>query len=511
MAKICLCLTARTLARNLEILEQYRKYADVAELRADCLEPNERLLIRRFPEQTNMPIILSIRRDIDGGHFSSGEGARVNLMARGLAYADADRRRNFAYIDIEKDLNVSSLEEAARTFGTRIIRSYHNHKGTDPDLATKIRSIRQSDDEIVKVSVTANSSRDVLALLRAGRESPGREQILIAMGRYGACSRILAEQFGSSMSYASALSEPDAPAGAPGQFDIQELAAFYRFRSITGKTRVFGIIGYPLKHTASPSFFNTIFELEDIDAVCVPFPADSIGVCMNLVRELNVQGLSVTVPYKESIIPFLGSQSAEVQKIGACNTLSLCPQGWMGTNTDARGFSDSILAFTGRSNLKRQRVTVIGAGGIARAVLFELHRLGAKTLVLNRTIRKARNLAAPYDFAWGGLDNQGIAMMGKFRDIIIQATPVGMMKDNDTGDPLYSLDPAAMYSFNGREEVMDLVYKPEMTAFLRRAADAGCRIQNGYDMLIRQARYQYAQFVGKDFPEHLLSRVHYST
>jgi len=508
VAKICLCLTAKTLARNLEILDQYRKYADVAELRVDCLEPNERLLIRRFPEQADMPIILSIRRDTDGGHFGSGEGARVSLMAKGLAYADTDKRRNFAYIDLEKDLNVPSLEEAARTFGTRIIRSHHNFLGTDADLAAKIRSTRRSNDEIVKVSVTANSIADVLTLLKAGRECPGQEKILIAMGHYGLCSRILAEQFGSLMSYTSALSEPDALPGAPGQFDIHELFTRYRFRGITGKTRVFGVTGYPLKFTASPGFFNAIFELEDIDAICVPFPSDSVDTCMELAQELNVNGLSVTIPYKEAVIPFLSRQSAEVQDIGACNTLTPYSKGWMGINTDARGFSDSLLAFTGRSHLKRQRVTVIGAGGMARAVLCELRRLGARALVLNRTVHKARDLAAPYDFAWGGLDSQGIAMMGKFRDIIIQATPVGM-EGNDTGDPSRPPDPVPVYTFSGREEVMDLVYQPEMTVFLKRAADAGCRVQNGYDMLIRQARYQYAQFTGKDFPEHLLARVRY--
>ncbi|MCL2128009.1 MAG: 3-dehydroquinate dehydratase, partial [Treponema sp.] len=69
--------------------------------------------------------------------------------------------------------------------------------------------------------------------------------------------------------------------------------------------------------------------------------------------------------------------------------------------------------------------------------------------------------------------------------------------------------PAAMYSFSGREKVMDLVYQPEMTAFLKRAADAGCRVQNGYDMLIRQARYQYTEFTGREIPEHLVSRVQF--
>ena len=504
MAKICLCLTAKTLARNLEVLDKYRKHIDMVELRVDCLEPNERFLIRSFPEQAGLPVILTIRREIDGGHFESGEAARINLMARGLAYANADRRRNFAYLDIEEDLNVPSLEEAARTFGTRIIRSYHNLKDTETDIAAKLRSMRRSADDIVKVAIMANSTWDVLKLLRAGKECTGQEKILVAMGYYGLCSRILAEQFGSFLSYACALSEPDFQPAAPGQIDAQKLEQQYRFRSMSSATKIYGITGYPLTVTHSPYFFNTIFGLEEIDAVYIPFPADSINACMELIEALKVEGLSVTVPYKEAVVPFLSNQTMEVRNIGACNTLCSDRRGWQGVNTDAGGFSDSLLAFTGRPHLKRQRVTVIGAGGSARAVAHELHRMGAKALILNRTLYKARDLAAPYRFAWGGLDNQGIEKMNKYRDIIIQTTSVGM-EGSTMGDPV------ALYSFSGREEVMDLIYKPEMTAFLKRAAEAGCRIQNGFDMLIRQACYQYIRFTGKEFPEHLLPRFRSST
>ena len=502
MAKICLCLTAKTLKRDLEILEKYRKHADIAELRVDCLEPDERLLIRRFPEQAGMPVILTIRRDVDGGQFVGGEGARISLMARGLAYAETDRRRNFTYLDIEEDLDVPSLEEAARTFGTRIIRSYHNTKGTDPNLSAKIRSIRRSGDEIIKVSVKANNTKDVLELLLTGKEYADQEKILISMGHYGRYSRILAEQFGSILSYCTAFSEADAPPAAPGQLDVQELANLYRFRRITKATKVYGVVGNPLKATGSPQFFNSIFELEGTDAVYVPFPADSIYDFMEIANRLNVEGLSVTVPYKEAVIPFLDKLSGEVESIGACNTLSLTPQGWLGTNTDTRGFSDSLLEFLVKPNFKRQRVTVIGAGGAARAVVFELHRLGAKVLILNRTAHKARLLAAPYKFAWGGLDDREIERIDKYRDIIIQTTSAGM-EGVDTKDPL------PHYNFCGREDVMDLVYTPKMTAFLRRASNAGCNIQNGYDMLIRQARYQYIQFTGKEFPEYFLSKVQF--
>ena len=504
MAKICLCLTAKTLKRNLEILDKYRKYADITELRVDCLEPNERLLIRRFPEQAGMPVILTVRRHIDGGQFVGGEGVRVNLMARGLAFAETDRRRNFAYLDIEDDLDIPSLEEAAGTFGTRIIRSYHNSQGTDSNLLAKIRSMRHSGDEIIKIAVRANSTKDVLHLLKAGRECPDQEKILISMGHYGTYSRILTEQFGSAICYTSAFAEEDAPPAAPGQVDVEELSKLFHFHNITKNTKIYGITGNPLRMTSSPNFFNTVFELEATNAIYIPFPTDSIIDFMEIANYLGLEGVSVTIPYKEAVIPFLNSMTDEVQSIGACNTLILTPQGWKGANTDARGFSGSLLAFLSRENFKRQRVTVIGAGGAARAVVYELHRLGAKVLILNRSPQKAALLAAPYKCAWGGLDEREISKIEKYRDIIIQTTSVGM-----EGGSLDMADPLAFYNFCGREEVMDLIYNPRMTPLLRRASNAGCNVLNGYDMLIRQAQYQYAYFTGKEFPGHLLARIQY--
>ncbi|GHU87272.1 hypothetical protein FACS189476_02440 [Spirochaetia bacterium] len=132
----------------------------------------------------------------------------------------------------------------------------------------------------------------------------------------------------------------------------------------------------------------------------------------------------------------------------------------------------------------------------------ELDRLGAKkVLILNRSPQRARDLAAVHKhFLWGALDNRGIELMEKCSDIIVQTTPAGM-EGNAAHDPL------ELYSFTGREAVMDLVYRPEVTPFLKRAAAAGCPILNGYDMLIRQARYQYFQFLKKEFPPELMSRV----
>jgi 3-dehydroquinate dehydratase/shikimate dehydrogenase len=515
MAKICLCLTAKTIAADLEILARNRGYVDIAELRVDCLDPDERLLIRRFPEQAGLPVILTVRREMDGGSYAEGEASRIRLLAQGLAFAEADRRKNFAYVDLEEDLNVPSLEEAARTFGTRIIRSSHSFQGPEADIPGKIRSLYRTGDEIAKVAVLARGSADALALVRAaGRERKG-DKILLCMGPYGFFSRVLAEKLGSHITYTSA--EGTSPA-APGQIGPRELAELYRFHSIGPETRVLGVVGHPLTVTASPGFFNRVFALEDADAVYVPFPADSLKDFMALAEELELGGVSVTVPYKEAILDYLGSVPEEVGRIGACNTISRGPQGWEGANTDMRGFSDSLLAFIGAlpggrkipfpgtrarrppTHLRRRGVTLIGAGGAARAVAAELYRLGARVLILNRSPAKARNLAAPYRFRWGALDERGADLMERFSDIVIQATPVGM-----EGNPCR--DPLELYSFTGKEIVMDLVYKPERTPFLRRAAAASCPVLNGYDMLIRQARYQYAHFFKRDFPPALLSRV----
>jgi 3-dehydroquinate dehydratase/shikimate dehydrogenase len=499
MAKICLCLTAKTIEKNLEILNKYRKYADLVELRVDCLNSDERLYIRRFPELAGLPAILTIRRDIDGGFYRGGEGARVKLFANGLAYANADSRFNFAYVDIEDDLDVPSLEEAARTFGTRIIRSFHKMDGTIEDIPAKLKSMQKSGDEIVKLAVAVKNTADVLRVYQASKAFADREKILICMGEFGVYSRILAEKFGSFLNFATALSENDLQKTA-GQLDIKELAELYRFRKITKKTQIFGLIGYPIKASVSPWFFNTIFGLENTDAVYVPFPTNSVNDIFSIIEELDVQGLSVTVPYKEEILKMIPNYSSAVQSIGACNTVYRYNNNWYGENTDVTGFSDSILTFLNKKNLKNIKATIIGAGGAARAVASEIYRLGGKALILNRTVHKAKEIAAQYGFRWGGIDTPGIELINKFSNVIIQTTSVGM-EGYDLSDPL------ELYTFTGKETVMDLIYKPEETLFLKRAMAAGCKIINGYDMVIRQACLQYALFTRTEIPKPLLSRI----
>jgi 3-dehydroquinate dehydratase/shikimate dehydrogenase len=395
--------------------------------------------------------------------------------------------------------DVRALYKAARTFRTRIIRSYHNMQGVDADMAGKLRSLLHVGDEIAKVAVMPQTFEDVRAVYKAARDTADVEKILLGMGHMGTSTRILAEYLGSHLSYASAPGEDDLSAGAPGQISPRDLVKRYRWRRLTPRTKLFGIVGWPLKVTSSPEFFNTVFNSEMTDAVYVPFPADSLESFMNLAAEINLQGVSVTVPYKEQVLPYIHSKTAEVESLGACNTLIAGPTGWSGANPDARGFSDSLLDFTGRKDFKGKRITILGAGGVAKAAAAEIFRLKGKALILNRTQLRARELAAPYRFASGALDDRGAEQMNDYNDIIIQTTSAGMAPDLE-GDPL------DLYSFKGTEVVMDLIYKPERTHFLARAEAAGCKVLNGHDMLIRQAKYQYSCFFGREYPTRIVSR-----
>ncbi len=492
--QICLVLTAPTLKEDLALVDLYRSWIDIAELRVDCLSPDERLHFRRFPEMSNIPCILTIRRKSDGGQFVEGEGSRTATLARGLAFADTDHRKNFAYIDLEEDIQVPSIEEAARAFGTRIIRSYHNMTGPESDLRGRVQKLRRTKDEIAKIAFMPRNLADVTRLFREAKNCTGEEYILIAMGQYGLPTRILAPILGSSITYVTSeeiLKKQDNPLG---QLDPVTLNEVYRFRTLSGHTRIFGVTGNPLVATSSPAIHNKGYIRQGLDAVYIPIKADTIEEAIEFAEEVGITGLSVTFPFKETVLPNLDQISAQTGEIGACNTIVKIGDVWNGYNTDAPGFTRALLEFLERKDLKRLRVAIIGAGGAAKAIAHTVKELGGRACIFNRTTDKARELAQQYTFKWATLDAANRILFEHFSDVVIQTTNVGMSPDVDA-------DPIDFYGFNGNEAVYDVIYHPERTRMLRRAQKAGCRICNGFSMLQYQAYQQYKLFTGVDYEE----------
>ena len=311
--KICLCLTARTVDEDLKLIKKYKKYIDLVELRVDLLDDDERLNIRDFPEKADIPCILTIRRTVDGGKFSEGEASRSMLFARALAFASEDNRKNFAYVDFEEDFKISSLQDAALAYGTKIIRSFHDMKNPLPSIGEKLKTMRVSSFEIPKIAFMPKSLNDVTKMYKEMQGFAYSDQIVVAMGALGLPTRILAERFHSFLSYTSP-EDLNLKLQDIGHTDPKTLEEVYHFHEINDKTELFGITGFPLKYTSSPKMHNASFKREKINALYLPFKAEKASEAIEFANTLDIKGFSVTIPHKEDIVKHLFSSEKKSKK-----------------------------------------------------------------------------------------------------------------------------------------------------------------------------------------------------
>lgn len=487
--RICLVLTENTIDKDIQLIERYRPWIDMVELRADFLDPQELLHIRAFPKIAHLPVILTVRRLLDGGQFRGGEGSRITLFARGLAFSDTDPLNNFAYLDLESDVQAPSLEEAAQAFNIGIIRSVHSIKAPIKDTVAKIREIRRTNEEIVKVAFKTDNLAEVTELFKQSRELKG-QNILIAMGKYGIPSRILAAKLHSPIVYTMPR-EYIAQHHLEQEFiDPITLNELYHFRTINDNTSIYGVVGKDTTRSLSPAIHNSGFARKNINAVYIPISGTNIKEVIEFADCTGMAGLSVTHPFKFDVIPFLDSIGSISTACGAVNTVLFNGGKRQGLNTDIDGFSRALREFLHIHSLHFKHIAIIGAGGAAHAIANAVHQLHGNVCIFDRSAEKAKKLAERYKFRWAVLDLASARILKKNSDVIIQATSVGMHEDED---------PLEFYSFSGTEKVFDVIYVPEKTALLKRAEAAGCDICNGYDMLRYQAYKQFELFTGGSY------------
>jgi 3-dehydroquinate dehydratase/shikimate dehydrogenase len=211
---------------------------------------------------------------------------------------------------------------------------------------------------------------------------------------------------------------------------------------------------------------------------------------------LGIKGLSVTIPHKEAIAKFLTKVDPAVKGIGAVNTVLFKGEEVLGYNTDYKAAMDCLehalggVALPGTpSPLQDKKVLVLGAGGVARSIMYGLQRRGAKTTIASRTRSRAQFLADSFgakSVEWGARHVPS--------EILVNCTPVGMHPNVDeTPFNKSNLKPAMV--------VFDTVYNPESTLLLKEARSHGCRIATGVEMFIRQAKLQFALFTGMEANE----------
>lgn len=229
----------------------------------------------------------------------------------------------------------------------------------------------------------------------------------------------------------------------------------------------YGLLGKSLQHSFSPAFFKDYFQSNCIEAAYQLIELASIEDALPFL-DGSFQGLNVTVPYKESILPFLDELTPEAQAIGAVNTLAFREGKTLGHNTDAYGFQQSIKPFL---TFEHERALILGTGGSSKAVAHVLKTLGIEVNYVSR------NGVGTNVFSYEAVNESMLSAC----KLIVNCTPVGMYPLSDAC-PLNDLK-----GVGERHLVVDLIYNPEETSLLQQARSQGAAVLNGLPMLHAQA------------------------
>lgn len=256
--------------------------------------------------------------------------------------------------------------------------------------------------------------------------------------------------------------------------------------SISGRTRVVGLLGYPVEHSLSPAMHNAAFEYLNLDYCYVTFPVrpEMLKDAINGVRALSLIGVNVTVPHKENVIPFLDEVSEEALFIGAVNTIKNDNGKLIGYNTDGKGFMQS-LSEAGIS-IRDKKLLVVGAGGASRAIGYYLCKEASYLYLYDVDDNKAVSLKRHLNKIKGNVslaDSNSVSDKDFFSeiDVIINATPLGLKPD----DPM----PVDASVINKNNIICDLIYKE--TPLLREASKIGCKTIDGLGMLLWQGVFAF--------------------
>ena len=229
--------------------------------------------------------------------------------------------------------------------------------------------------------------------------------------------------------------------------------------------RHFGIIGFPLLHSFSAKYFNERFATEKIEAEYSLYPVEIENLKLKIESLLDtLDGMNVTMPYKQAIIPYLEQLDETAEAVGAVNVVHKR----VGYNTDCIGFMESIRPLLGENDRK---ALVLGTGGASKAVCYGLKKLGLSPTLVSRTPKEGML----------GYDQLTEELMNEYT-VIVNCTPLGMAPEENTY-------PAIPYEWiSARHLLFDCVYNPEETLFLQKGKAQGARIKNGMEMLFGQAK-----------------------
>ncbi|MGA1979270.1 MAG: shikimate dehydrogenase [Sedimentisphaerales bacterium] len=503
-------------AKDLDQAKQQIKTAEAAgaemlELRTDYLENLGTGLVKNLIAEAKaaapatLPIIVTCRDVRQGGAIDYPEHLRVDILVEAL-------KTGVEFIDFEYEnfLSPQNQERIRRAMAQaskgRLILSVHNFETKFPGIIRLHRHIQTLyPAAIPKLVYTANHINDCFEAFDLLRRTSG-SAIVFCMGAAGFISRIIAKKLNSFVTYASI---DEKTATAPGQMSIEQLKTIYRWDSINADTRLYGVIGSPVAHSAGPVVHNACFAETSENKLYLPLLVEGGKEEFDyflrhiLIRSwLGFRGFSVTIPHKENALNFVRENQGFVEplaeKIGAVNTIIVGPDGkLLAYNTDYSAAMDAITSTLGsKADLKNLPVAVIGAGGVAKAIVAGLSDASAKITIYNRTAERGEKLAAEFGCEFAPLDD----LANLDAKLVINCTSVGMHPNVDE-------TPIPQEYLKKDMVVFDTIYNPPQTLLLKQAEEKKAKTIDGLSMFINQAAAQFKLFIGKDPDPKLMRRT----
>ncbi len=459
--------------------EALERGADAVELRLDTLKSNQSVtgLAKALPTAT---WIATCRSNNEGGQSSEPAEHRVSTLKSVSLPGDG-------FVDFEyRDWKNSTL--ARHDLGQlSLILSYHDFAGPPDNLDTLIAEMTADPQStVVKICWQA---RDIMCNFKALDilRCAEKDTVAICMGEAGLMSRVLARKFDAFGTFC-ALDESSPT--APGQLTLDEMKKRYRWDDIECGTPFYGVIGNPVAHSLSPRLFNDLFAANRIPGVYLPLLVEPTYECFAAFMDeclacdwLDARGFSVTLPHKEHAWRYLGDRvDPPADVMGAVNTIRIEEGEVWGCNTDAPAAVDALLFAMSADEeaLEGLPIDVLGAGGVARAVVAGLVECGAEVTVFNRDAERGRVLAEQFGCHAKSWDER-VSSDGK---VLVNCTSVGMWPDAGAS-------PMSTESLRSETVVFDTVYRPRRTTLLRDAERAGCVTVEGAAMFVGQAAMQF--------------------
>ncbi len=456
--------------------------ADWIELRLDRWPIDESLV--DVLGGIRLPVLVACRTKRDGGGFAGTIADRRALLERAIEAGAAG-------VDVE-DWETWTPRPGR---GLRVVvRSHHNFTGVTSDLPDLRDRLLATGATHAKIAVTAHDLADAAPVLdlMAATDHDRSPTIAFAMGRTAAPTRVLSALLGAPFVYGSIA---DGEATAPGQIPVSELLGLYDVKSFGPSTSLFGLLGNPALQSSGPWLHNRALRRLGVQGVYLPFETSRPEAVLAMLPRRRLRGMSVTAPFKQTMVAACHRLEGAAAEIGAVNTLTFDAGGIVvGHNTDHAGVLLPLQR--ARASLPPEppgaKAAVLGAGGAARAAVLALRELHYDVTILARTLDGIRDFAKRHECRLAACRADVLHALDPV--VVVHATPVGGL-----ADPTQRLLPE--WQPRRGTLVFDMVYRPRTTRLLRDVLTAGGRVVRGEEMFLAQAAAQIERFVGRTLPE----------